>query len=149
MRIQRNVALPRRGGVLVEIALVMVLMTTFVFGIFEYSRLMMDWNLLKNAAREGCRYAIANNTSTTISTSVQTLVTTYMAGENASFTGFTVTVSGTHNGVSTAVNNLAAGDMIIVTVSGTYKFMNIVPMVHMPTAFSISSAVAMICEGGT
>ena len=149
MRIQRNVALPRRGGVLVEIALVMILMTTFVFGIFEYSRLMMDWKLLKNAAREGCRYAIANNTSTTISTSVQTLVTTYMAGENASFTGFTVTVSGTHNGVSTAVNNLAAGDMIIVTVSGTYKFMNIVPMVHMPTAFSISSAVAMICEGGT
>jgi Flp pilus assembly protein TadG len=149
MMIQRKAALTRRGGVLVEIALVMVLMTTFVFGIFEYSRLMMDWNLLKNAAREGCRYAIANNTSTTISTSVQTIVTKYMAGENASFTGFTVAVSGTHNGVSTAVNNLTAGDMLTVTVSGTYNFMNIVPLVHMPTAFTISSAVAMICEGGT
>jgi Flp pilus assembly protein TadG len=75
MMIQRKAALTRRGGVLVAIALVMILMTTFVFGIFEYSRLMMDWNLLKNAAREGCRYAIANNTSTTISTSVQTIVT--------------------------------------------------------------------------
>ena len=40
----------------------------FVLGVFEYSRLLMDWNLLNNAAREGCRYALANNTSTTINT---------------------------------------------------------------------------------
>ena len=28
----------------------------------------------------------------------------------------------------TPVNNLAAGDLITVTVSGTYKFMNIIPI---------------------
>ena len=33
-----------------------------VLRVFEYSRLLMDWNLLNNAAREGCRYALANNT---------------------------------------------------------------------------------------
>ena len=45
-------------------------MTMFIFGVFEYGRLLMDWNVLNNAAREGCRYALVNNTSTTISTDV-------------------------------------------------------------------------------
>jgi hypothetical protein len=72
-----------------------------------------------------------------------------MAGENACFTAFTVTVSGTHNGVATAVNNLSAGDLITVSVSGTYRFMNIIPLIKMPTTLSISSSVTMGCEGGT
>ena len=109
----------------------------------------MDWNLLNNAAREGCRYAIANNTSTTISTDVQTTVTNFMAGQTTSFSNFTVTVSGTHQGVSTAVNNLAAGDhdhrhgIRNVQVSS-----NIIPLAKMPASFTITSAVMMGCEGG-
>ena len=46
-------------------------LTSLVFGIFEYGRLMMDWDLLNNAAREGCRYALANNTNPSINTEVQ------------------------------------------------------------------------------
>jgi len=138
----------RRGSVAVETALVMISLTSLIFGVFEFSRLLMDWNLLNNAARQGCRYAIVNNTSTTISTQVQTIVTSFMAGQTTSFSGFTVTVSGTHLGVSTPVNNLTPGDMITVTVSGTYKFMNIIPLVKMPSSYSITSAVIMGCEGG-
>jgi Flp pilus assembly protein TadG len=139
---------PRRGATAVETALVMISLTSMVFGIFEFSRLLMDWNLLNNAAREGCRYAIANNTSTTISTDVQTIVTNYMAGRTTSFSNFTVSVSGTHQGVSTAVNSLTAGDLLTVTVSGKYKFINIIPLVKMPTTFTITSSVIMGCEGG-
>jgi Flp pilus assembly protein TadG len=139
----------RRGAETVETALVLTTMVMFVFGVFEYSRLLLDWNLLDNAAREGCRYALVNNTSPSISTSVRTLVTGYMGGENSSFTGFTVAVSGTHNGVSTTVDNLAAGDLITVTVTGTYKFMNIIPLVTMPASFSITSGCTMVCEGAT
>jgi Flp pilus assembly protein TadG len=138
----------RRGNVLIETPVVLIPVLSLIFGVFEYSRLMMDWNLLNNAAREGCRYAIANNTSTTISTSVQALVTTFMAGQTTNFTNFTVSVTGTHLGVSTPVNNLSAGDMVTVTVSGTYKFMNIIPLAKMPTSFVLKSAVIMGCEGG-
>jgi Flp pilus assembly protein TadG len=138
----------RRGISAVEAALVMLPMTVFVFGVFEYGRLMMEWNLLNNAAREGCRYALANNTSSTISSSVQQIVTTYMAGQASSFGNFTVTLSGTHNGVATPVNNLIDGDMITVTASGQFNFMKIVPLVPMPTSMTISSSVAMLCEGG-
>jgi Flp pilus assembly protein TadG len=120
-----------------------------VLGVFEYSRLLMDWNLLNNSAREGCRYALANNTSATVTTSVQTIVNSYMAGETNIFNSFSVTVSGTHSGVATAVNNLGPGDPITVTVTGTYKFLNIIPFIRMPSNFTITSGVTMLCEGGT
>lgn len=141
----------RRGAVVVETAVIIGLVLMFVLGVFEYSRLLMDWNLLNNAAREGCRYALVNNTvpSTTINTNVNNIVNTYMAGENKNFSSFTATVSGMHLGVSTPVNSLQPGDPITVTVSGTYKFMNIVPFIKMPSSFKISSAVTMLCEGGT
>lgn len=140
----------RRGGaVAVETALVLLPMFVLLFGIFEYSRLMMDWNLLNNAAREGCRYALANNTSTTIAADVQSVVTARMAGEDTHFSGFTVTVTGTHQGTSTPVNNLAPGDLVTVTVTGNYQFMKIIPLVSMPSTVSITSAVTMVCEGGT
>ena len=70
MVIRRLHAGRRWGAVLVETSVIIGLVAMFVFGVFEYSRLLMDWNLLNNAAREGCRYALANNTSTTISTDV-------------------------------------------------------------------------------
>jgi Flp pilus assembly protein TadG len=149
MLTQRPRGKARSGAQTVETAIVMIWVLMFIMGTFEYGRLLMDWNVLNNAAREGCRYALANNTSTTIGTDVTTLVTSYMGGENASFTNFTVTVSGTHNGASTAVNNLAAGDMITVSVSGTYKFLNVVPWVAMPTSYTMTCSVTMGCEGGT
>lgn len=149
MQIHRNHKRRRRGGALVETALVLILATSFIFGVFEYGRLLMDWNLLNNAAREGCRYALVNNTSTTIGSEVSTVVTKYMSGETASFTNFTVSVSGTHDGVATAVNNLTAGDLITVTVSGSFTFMRVVPLVNTPATLPISSSVTMVCEGGT
>ncbi len=139
----------RRGATAVETAMVLIPLLMFLFGIFEYGRLLMDWNLLNNAAREGCRYALANNTNVAITSNVQSVVASYMAGRDAGFSTFTVTVSGTHLGTSTPVNNLAPGDMITVSVTGSYRFMNIIPLVSMPSLFSLNSSVTMICEGGT
>jgi Flp pilus assembly protein TadG len=152
MIIQKVRGKRRRGATAVETALVILPLLVLLFGIFEYGRLLMDWNLLNNAAREGCRYALVNNTSSTINTDVTNIVTNYMAGRNSNFTGFTVTLSGTHNGTNytgNGVNILAPGDMITVQVSGNYQFMNIIPLVSMPSLFSLSSSVTMFCEGGT
>ena len=148
MRIHNQTKRSRRAAVVVETAVIMILLTSVVFAIFEYGRLLMNWSLLNNAAREGCRVTPVNNTSSTISTSVSSLVTSYMAGQTTSFQNFTVTVTGTHLGVSTAVNSLGPGDPITVTVSGKYLFLNIVPLAHMPTSWTMSSAVTMLCEGG-
>jgi Flp pilus assembly protein TadG len=141
----------RRGAAAVETALVILPVVMFLCGVFEYGRLLMVWNVLNNAAREGCRYALVNNTASTIVTDVQNVVTTRMAGQTAAFKSgtFTVSVSGTHAGASTAVNNLLPGDFITVSVTGQYSFMNIIPVVPMPSSFSITSSVTMLCEGGT
>lgn len=142
----------RRAATAVETALVLIPLLMFLFGIFEYGRLLMDWNLLNNAVREGCRYALANNTDPSINADVQALVTNYMAGRNTNFSGFTVTVSGTHQGnfySGNSVNNLAPGDPITVTASGNYQFLNVIPLISIPSMFSLSSSDTMICEGGT
>src|SRR6516162_11929457 len=146
MRIQTVRSERRRGATAVETALVIIPLLMFLFGIFEYGRLLMDWNLLNNAAREGCRYALANNTSSTINNDVTTIVTNYMAGRSSSFSGFTVNLSGTHAGTNytgNGVNALAPGDMITVSVSGNYQFLNIIPLVSMPSLFSLNSSVTM------
>lgn len=137
----------RRGATVVETALVLMPLTMFLLGVFEYGWLLMNWNVLNNAAREGCRYALVNNTSPTISADVQTTVTNYMAGQSGNFNSFTVTVTGTHQGVSTPVNNLVAGDLITVTVSGQYRFMNVMPFYKMPATMNVTSSVTMVCEG--
>jgi Flp pilus assembly protein TadG len=120
-----------------------------LFGIFEYGRFLMDLNVLNNAAREGCRYALVNNTNPSVAANTQTVVTNYLAGRGANIANLTVTVSGTHQGASTPVNNLVAGDMITVTLSGKYSLLNIIPLVPVVPSFTISSSVTMACEGVT
>jgi Flp pilus assembly protein TadG len=149
MRVRPLRGARRWGAAAVETGLVLLPMTIFLCGLFEYSRLIMDWNVLNNAAREGCRYALVNNTSSTVSTDVTTIVTNFMGNETANFTGFTVTVSGTHQGTATAVNNLVAGDLITVKVTGQYQFLKIIPVVPIPASLTITSAVTMVCEGAT
>ena len=145
MRIQQRQN-RRRAATALETVVVLIPVVLFLFGVFQYGRLLMDWNVLNNAAREGCRYALVNNTSATVATDVQTVVTARMGGEVKSFTNFTVTISGTHLGVSTPVNNLVPGDLVTVTISGNYKFINL--PIPTPT-MTMTSAVTMVCEGGT
>jgi Flp pilus assembly protein TadG len=143
----------RRGATVVETGVVMIPVTMLLFAIFEFGWLLMNWNVLNNAAREGCRYALVNNTSPTITSDVQTVVNSSMATTNRNFSNFTITVSGSHNGVSTSttsgINALVAGDLISVTVQGQYRFMNVIPFMQMPATVTITSNVTMVCEGAT
>jgi len=144
----------RWGAATVETAVVMIPLVMLLFGVFEYGRLLMAWNLLNNSAREGCRFALANNTqystSALFSTAVTSQVTSRMGGQDTkAFTGFTVTVTGTHNGSNVSdLTTLVPGDPITVTVTGNYHFMNVIPYIRMTTALPITSAVTMLCEGG-
>lgn len=139
----------RRGATLVETAFVLVPLIMLLFGIFVYGQLLMDWNLLINAAQAGCRFALANNLDSSINTEVQTVVNGYLSGKSTSLSGINVTLSGVHQGASTsAINSLSPGDPITVTVTANYQFPNTIPFVTMPSAISLSSSSTMICEGG-
>jgi Flp pilus assembly protein TadG len=144
----------RRGAATVETAVIMIPLVMLLFGVFEYGRLLMELNLVNNSAREGCRFAIVNNTTysstANLTTAVLNVVNSRMGGQQTkAFTGFAVSVAGTHNGSSVAdLTTLVPGDMITVTVSGNYKFMNIIPYVHMSATLPMTSSVTMVCEGG-
>ena len=144
MIVRKSRTVGRRGAAALETAMVMLPVILLFCGVFQYGRLLMSWNVLNNAAREGCRYALVNNTSPTIATDVDSVVRATMGGQVNYFTNFSVTVTGTHLGVTTPVNNLVAGDFITVTVTGNYKFINL----PIPTpSMTMTSAVTMICEG--
>lgn len=96
MRIPENHSRRRRCGVTsVETAMVMLPLMLTMFSIFEYGRFVMVRHMLDLATEIGCRYAVANNTTTgtapnigtapynhDVITDVQTIVNQYMAGMN-------------------------------------------------------------------
>ena len=144
MIIRRDQRVQRAGAATLETAMVMLPVILLFCGVFQYGRLLMTWNVLNNGAREGCRYALVNNTKTTIATDVDSVVRTTMGNQVSYFNNFSVTVTGTHLGVTTPVNNLVAGDFITVTVQGDYQFISL--PIPTPT-MTMKSAVTMVCEG--
>lgn len=91
----------RRGGVtLVEMALLMTIFLLFLFGVFEYSRLLFLIHVTTNAARSAARYACCNvdkgsnfvtvNDATTGAVSIRQHVINQMGGADKLVTDFDV-----------------------------------------------------------
>lgn len=57
----------RRGAAIVEMALVAGVFFLFLFGIFEYCRLLFVMHLTTNAARDGVRFAVVHTNGGTMS----------------------------------------------------------------------------------
>jgi Flp pilus assembly protein TadG len=96
----------RRATAAVEFAVVAPIFLLLVFGMIEYGRMVMVYQVLTNASREGARVAVLDGATTA---SVTAQVNTYLS--NGTITGATVTV--TPNPPSTA----EFGDPVTVTVS--------------------------------
>ncbi len=67
----------RRGTVVLETALTLILFLTFLFAVFEYGRILMVKQLITNAARHGSRIAVSGTyarTSQEIETEVRRLL---------------------------------------------------------------------------
>lgn len=132
----------RRGAVLVESAVVLPVVIIFLFGIFEYGRYLMTMQLLSNAAREACRYAVAHTQPVIIggvtygnaTSDVTSKFTSMMGGTSISGQSVSVYLSdslGTNLGTWT---NAQPGDAICVRVTGTYQ-------VATPTLLFMSSSI--------
>ena len=51
------------GDTIVQTALVLNIWLMFLLGLFDFSRVIMLRQLVTNAAREGCRYAVVNTST--------------------------------------------------------------------------------------
>ncbi len=109
----------RRGAVAVEMALVLPIFCTMVFGIIEFGRGFMVSQLVTNSAREGARQAIVDgSTNSAVTTSIQTFLTS-TCGVATADVSVTITVTPATGNPANPTNSLAAclsKDLIAITV---------------------------------
>jgi Flp pilus assembly protein TadG len=144
----------RRGTALVQTAITLPMMLLFLWGIFEYSRYVMMLQVLNNAAREGCRYAVMHTDQVVIDgvtygnadTDVTNLVTNCLGGLSLTSQAISVYGSdaqGNSNGVTW--QNTQAGQSITVKITGSIKTL-LPTFLHMPSQFSITAESVMRSE---
>jgi Flp pilus assembly protein TadG len=135
----------RRGATTVETAAVLSVALLFLFSIFEYGRYVMVENLLINAVRDGCRYALVHCQDATVVADTDAVVRQKMAGLDSQIVGLAVTVYPTNN-PGGALANINPDEPI--TVQGTGTFKALFPLMpYMPNSFTMRSASVMTCEG--
>ena len=146
MMMRRSAAEPRRGGATtVEMAAVLSVLVLFFFSVFEYGRYVMIENVLINAAREGCRYALVNCQSATVVSDTQNVVIQKMAGLSNQLTGFAVTVFPTNNPAN-ALSTTNPDDPITCSATGTLKAL-FPALPFIPSSFQMTTSTIMVCEG--
>jgi Flp pilus assembly protein TadG len=96
----------RRGATLVEFAIVAPLLFLFIFAVIEFGRMVMVHQIITNAAREGARRGILEQTT---AEETHTIVSDYLAG--SSISGATVTVT------PAQFDHVGFGDPVTVAVS--------------------------------
>lgn len=106
------------AATLVEVALASTLFITITFGTIEVGRMILDYNVLSDAARAGVRYGIVRGASSGRAASAVE-VATYVAGRSAGL------LSASDVTVSWPTNN-ATGSVIQVQVQ--YSFTPIITL---------------------
>jgi Flp pilus assembly protein TadG len=132
MRLRTARRQPRRGAAAVEASVVLSLLFVLMFGIFEYGRFLMVYNLCEYAAREGARLAstqfVAGRSAAQLAAETQQIIDFTKAAlggvDNQLQSGADVSVmwadpaTGANRG---AWYNAPYGDPIAVRVTGTYR----------------------------
>ena len=131
-----------RGNSLVEFALIAFMFVIVLAGVVELGRMVLVYNTIANAAREGTRYAIVHGADQTVSpsgpgnvTNVQTVVKNFASAGLVDTTALTITVS-----YPNGDNN--AGSTVAVKVLYTYDpFVNYFSSILNTTLGSTSEGV--------
>lgn len=114
MNTRSRISTKRKGAAAVELAIVLLLFLTLVFGMVEFSRVMMVNQILVNSAREACRYAVVPNST---DAALAAKITTYM--DSAAISPYTTSVQ--VNGVVASLATAQSQDEIRVTISANHS----------------------------
>ncbi len=114
---------PRRGAALVEMALVLPLFLMVVLGIIEFGRAMMVCQMVTNAAREGARRAIIeDSTNTAVEQQINDFLTgTLNVSANEITTTITITPGPGNENPGNQLSKSENGDLISIRVSVPYN----------------------------
>jgi len=129
----RRLARHDDGATLVEFAVTSLLFMTLAFGTLEFSRMIMDYNIVSSAAREGVRYASVRGASSGRAATATDVKNYVVSRANGLLTASNVTVTW-------PVNNQAGSE---VQVQASYSFVPIVGLLP-SAAITLSSTTKMI-----
>lgn len=136
----------RRGTSAVEFAVVGPIFLLMIMGVFEWGRCFMVQGLLGEAAREGCRKAVVEGTTTQ---QIKDAATTYLS--NIGVSGDTASVIINDNvGNVTEAQNVPAFTEITVKVSVPFDTVTWLPvgvMVYLPGIGSVNAGPRVTLTG--
>ena len=122
----------QRAAAVVEMAVVLPILITLVFGIIEFGWTFMVYQNITNAAREGCRVGVLEGST---ETDIQNRVSTYM------------TLVGL-NDYQLVMNHFTSADPTeTVTVRVPYSSVSLLGGYFGPTNFNIAGKACMRKEG--
>jgi Flp pilus assembly protein TadG len=126
-------------------ALVLNVCLMFLLGLFDFARVIMMRQLVTNAAREGCRYAVVN-TNTVTTSQIQTYVTNYLCGQQIKSLSISVYQADPTTGANIGTwSNAGLTNSIGVQVSGTISTMT--PTFSLlPSSLPVSATCVMASE---
>jgi Flp pilus assembly protein TadG len=138
----------------VETALVLPLILLFVFGIMEYGRYLLCLQVVTNAAREGCRYAVTHTQPVTINgattgnstSNVTNQVTNFLVGQQLSGQQVSVYKSDYQGNSTGGWNTATPGDYVCVEIKGSFQI-TVPALLSFPSSVPVDAKVVMICEG--
>lgn len=111
-----------RGATLVEFALIAVLMMLVVFACFEFTRMLLVYSSIANAAHVGCRYAITHGTDNPATLDqIKTAVKNFAGSAPLNISNLTITVS-------PAPPLGSPGSTVSVTVTYPYDPFTVLPL---------------------
>ena len=154
-RSRRSAACGRRGGALVETALVLPLMLLFLLGIMEYGRYFFILQLVTNSAREGCRYAVTHTSPVTIGGSTEGNATSDVTNWIGQYLSGPQTLSGQAVQVyqsDSRGNNLgpwngaSPGQFVCVQITGNFQ-VTVPKLLSFPGSIPLKAQCVMFCEG--
>jgi Flp pilus assembly protein TadG len=122
----------RRAAAVVEMAVVLPILLTILFGIIEFGWMFMVYNNMTNAAREGCRVAALEGST---ETDINTRISKYM------------TLVGLTNYQVTLLHATPTDPTETVTIKVPYGSVSLLGGYFGPTNYDLASKACMRKEG--
>ena len=132
----------RRGGAVLETAVVIPFVLLMTFGLIEYGHFFYMKHILMGAAREGARAAIIASAD---SDSVSATVETAMTAAGLSVDKYTVSVE--VNGAAATLDSAEKGDLITVKIESEWDDIGLRPMRLISATSIVRGSAVMRKEG--
>jgi Flp pilus assembly protein TadG len=144
----------RNGGAVLESAFVLPIMLLFLLGIMEYGRYVLSLQVVTNAARDGCRYAVTHTQPVTLggattgnaTSDVTNTVSNFLAGQQLSGQNVQVYQSDSQGNNIGAWNGATPGQSVCVQISGNFQ-VTVPALLSFPSSIPVQVKTVMLCEG--